>query len=217
MNREAVALGTPVCSDVRGAHGRSRRAADRRRPAAPARASGSARAERAGAARRGRARARDPRVTALLCSLSSCRRCAPGAPERPRLPPYNPRNAPTDPFGGPPPAPSLGAPAGGGRGAGRARLLPGVPAALQQRAEQGYYALLRNGRSGGCCSGSLPVLVLARVYQRRWRYSGQRDYEAVVRAVVAIVLLTSSRSRCCARSSTRRRARDRRDRACRMA
>jgi FlaA1/EpsC-like NDP-sugar epimerase len=38
--------------------------------------------------------------------------------------------------------------------------------------------------------GSLPVLVLARVYQRRWRYAGQRDYEAVVRAVVAIVLLT---------------------------
>jgi FlaA1/EpsC-like NDP-sugar epimerase len=38
--------------------------------------------------------------------------------------------------------------------------------------------------------GSLVVLVLARVYQRRWRYSGQRDYEAVARAVVAIVLLT---------------------------
>jgi FlaA1/EpsC-like NDP-sugar epimerase len=38
--------------------------------------------------------------------------------------------------------------------------------------------------------GSLVVLALARVYQRRWRYSGQRDYEAVARAVVAIVLLT---------------------------
>jgi FlaA1/EpsC-like NDP-sugar epimerase len=38
--------------------------------------------------------------------------------------------------------------------------------------------------------GSLVVLLLARVYQRRWRYSGQRDYEAVARAVVAIVLLT---------------------------
>ncbi len=35
----------------------------------------------------------------------------------------------------------------------------------------------------------MPVLVLARVYQRRWRYSGQRDYEAVARAVLAIVLL----------------------------
>jgi FlaA1/EpsC-like NDP-sugar epimerase len=38
--------------------------------------------------------------------------------------------------------------------------------------------------------GSLVVLLLSRVYQRRWRYSGQRDYEAVARAVVAIVLLT---------------------------
>src|SRR6202034_4091020 len=37
---------------------------------------------------------------------------------------------------------------------------------------------------------SLVVLLLSRVYQRRWRYSGQRDYEAVARAVVAIVLLT---------------------------
>jgi FlaA1/EpsC-like NDP-sugar epimerase len=32
--------------------------------------------------------------------------------------------------------------------------------------------------------------VLSRVYQRRWRYSGQRDYEAVVRAVFVLVLLT---------------------------
>jgi FlaA1/EpsC-like NDP-sugar epimerase len=38
--------------------------------------------------------------------------------------------------------------------------------------------------------GSLVVLVLSRVYQRRWRYSGQRDYEAVARAVIVIVLLT---------------------------
>jgi FlaA1/EpsC-like NDP-sugar epimerase len=37
---------------------------------------------------------------------------------------------------------------------------------------------------------SLPVLVLSRVYQRRWRYAGQRDYEAVLLAVVLIVLLT---------------------------
>ncbi len=39
-------------------------------------------------------------------------------------------------------------------------------------------------------AGSLVVLVLARVYQRRWRYSGQRDYEAVARAAIAIVLFT---------------------------
>ena len=38
--------------------------------------------------------------------------------------------------------------------------------------------------------GPLPILVLSRVYQRRWRYVGQRDYEAVVRAAVLTVLLT---------------------------
>jgi FlaA1/EpsC-like NDP-sugar epimerase len=38
--------------------------------------------------------------------------------------------------------------------------------------------------------GSLVVLLLSRVYERRWRYSGQRDYEAVARAVIVIVLLT---------------------------
>jgi FlaA1/EpsC-like NDP-sugar epimerase len=38
--------------------------------------------------------------------------------------------------------------------------------------------------------GSLVVLALSRVYERRWRYSGQRDYEAVARALIAIVLLT---------------------------
>ncbi len=38
--------------------------------------------------------------------------------------------------------------------------------------------------------GSLVVLLASRVYQRRWRYSGQRDYEAVARAAIAIVLLT---------------------------
>src|SRR5271165_5130622 len=52
------------------------------------------------------------------------------------------------------------------------------------------YAELREATIWWVLAGSLPVLVLARVYQRRWRYSGQRDYEAVVRAVVAIVLLT---------------------------
>jgi FlaA1/EpsC-like NDP-sugar epimerase len=51
------------------------------------------------------------------------------------------------------------------------------------------YSQLREMTVWWVLAGSLPVLVLARVYQRRWRYSGQRDYEAVVRAVVAIVLL----------------------------
>ncbi len=53
-----------------------------------------------------------------------------------------------------------------------------------------YYVHLRDRTIWWVLLGSLPVLVLARVYQRRWRYSGQRDYEAVARAVVAIVVLT---------------------------
>jgi FlaA1/EpsC-like NDP-sugar epimerase len=52
------------------------------------------------------------------------------------------------------------------------------------------YQLLLQRTIWWVLGGSLVVLVLARVYQRRWRYAGQRDYEAVVRAVLAIVLLT---------------------------
>ncbi len=53
-----------------------------------------------------------------------------------------------------------------------------------------HYEELRSATIWWVLGGSLPVLVLSRVYQRRWRYAGQRDYEAVVRAVVVIVLLT---------------------------
>jgi FlaA1/EpsC-like NDP-sugar epimerase len=53
-----------------------------------------------------------------------------------------------------------------------------------------HYADLRADTIWWVLVGSLPVLVLARVYQRNWRYAGQRDYEAVVLAVVLIVLLT---------------------------
>jgi FlaA1/EpsC-like NDP-sugar epimerase len=53
-----------------------------------------------------------------------------------------------------------------------------------------YYVHLRERTIWWVLAGSMPVLILARVYQRRWRYSGQRDYEAVARGVVAIVLLT---------------------------
>src|SRR5271169_5071882 len=52
------------------------------------------------------------------------------------------------------------------------------------------YRLLLERTIWWVLGGSLIVLVLARVYQRRWRYSGQRDYEAVLRAVVLIVLLS---------------------------
>jgi FlaA1/EpsC-like NDP-sugar epimerase len=65
--------------------------------------------------------------------------------------------------------------------------------AFQLRFEHGptgYYAHLRERTIWWVLAGSLPVLIVARVYQRRWRYAGQRDYEAVARGVVAIVLLT---------------------------
>jgi FlaA1/EpsC-like NDP-sugar epimerase len=52
------------------------------------------------------------------------------------------------------------------------------------------YAHLRDRTIWWVLGGSIVVLLLMRVYQRRWRYSGQRDYEAVARAVTAIVLLT---------------------------
>jgi FlaA1/EpsC-like NDP-sugar epimerase len=54
----------------------------------------------------------------------------------------------------------------------------------------GFYSILRERTIWWVLAGSLPVLVFSRVYQRRWRYSGQRDYEAVMRAIVAIVLFT---------------------------
>jgi FlaA1/EpsC-like NDP-sugar epimerase len=53
-----------------------------------------------------------------------------------------------------------------------------------------HYAELRSATIWWVLAGSLPVLVLSRVYQRRWRYAGQRDYEAIVRAVLVIVVLT---------------------------
>jgi len=54
----------------------------------------------------------------------------------------------------------------------------------------GHYAELRTRTIWWVLAGSLLVLVFSRVYQRRWRYSGQRDYEALARAIVVIVLLT---------------------------
>jgi len=53
-----------------------------------------------------------------------------------------------------------------------------------------YYAHLREDTIWWVIGLSVVVLVLSRVYQRRWRYSGQRDYEAVVRAIIVIVLLS---------------------------
>jgi FlaA1/EpsC-like NDP-sugar epimerase len=58
-----------------------------------------------------------------------------------------------------------------------------------QHGPTGYYEVLRERTWWWVLAGSMPVLVLMGVYQRRWRYSGQRDYEGVAWAVAAIVLL----------------------------
>src|SRR3954447_10013198 len=65
--------------------------------------------------------------------------------------------------------------------------------AFQLRFDSGppvQYTRLRGDTIWWVGIGRVRVLVFARVYQRRWRYASQRDYEAVVRAVVAIVLLS---------------------------
>jgi FlaA1/EpsC-like NDP-sugar epimerase len=53
----------------------------------------------------------------------------------------------------------------------------------------GPYLHLRERTIWWVVAGGVVVLTLARSYQRSWSYSGQRDYWAIVRGVVAIVLL----------------------------
>ena len=222
MNREAVALGTPGVHDLRGPPGRRRRAPDRRRPAAPARP---IRMRSPGPRPRGRGSRACAAIPALLvdaaarpltawrCPRAAARseagaieftRCAEGSARRPfRCTARRCRSW-------------------RGRRAGRARVLPRLPAALRATGRRTHYEELRERRSGGCVLGSMPVLVLSRVYQRRWRYAGQRDYEAVARAVVAIVLLTvvavdvhpPGRTATSSRHVGRRRPPERRDRCC---
>ncbi|HWX97837.1 MAG TPA: nucleoside-diphosphate sugar epimerase/dehydratase [Solirubrobacteraceae bacterium] len=65
--------------------------------------------------------------------------------------------------------------------------------AFQLRFEHGptgYYSHLRERTIWWVLAGTPVVLTVAGVYQRRWRYAGQRDYEAVARGLLAIVLLT---------------------------
>jgi FlaA1/EpsC-like NDP-sugar epimerase len=54
----------------------------------------------------------------------------------------------------------------------------------------GPYLHLRERTIWWVVLGGVVVLTLARSYQRSWSYSGQRDYWAILRGVVAIVLLT---------------------------
>ncbi len=65
--------------------------------------------------------------------------------------------------------------------------------AFQLRFDAGLrhrYTLLLERTVWWVALGGVLVLVLARVYMRSWSYSGQRDYEAILRGVVAIALLT---------------------------
>ena len=187
MNREAVALGTPVYTTFEGRLGAvdERLIADGRlrKLATPARA----------AARQARRAGADPRVR----RASGAARCSATArvllelllsAARQRL--TISRNAPTDPLGGPSPPPPLAAAARRRRGAGRARVLPRLPAALRQRPDRPLRAPARTHDLVGARRAACSCSCCSRVYQRRWRYAGQRDYEAVVRAVVVIVLLT---------------------------
>ncbi len=52
-----------------------------------------------------------------------------------------------------------------------------------------HYALLWERTIWWVALGGVAVLVLARVYLRSWSFAGQRDYEAILRGVVAIVVL----------------------------
>ena len=64
--------------------------------------------------------------------------------------------------------------------------------AFQLRFDEGLthrYTLLLERTIWWVALGGVVVLVLARVYLRSWSYAGQRDYEAILRGVVAIVLL----------------------------
>jgi FlaA1/EpsC-like NDP-sugar epimerase len=53
----------------------------------------------------------------------------------------------------------------------------------------GPYVHLRERTIWWAAVGGVAVLVLARVYQRAWSYSGQRDYEAILRGVIVTTLL----------------------------
>ena len=64
--------------------------------------------------------------------------------------------------------------------------------AFQLRFDEGLthrYSLLLERTIWWVVLGGVLVLVLARVYLRSWSYASQRDYEAILRGVVAIVLL----------------------------
>ena len=192
MNREAVALGTPVYSTFEGRLG----AVDELLIARPVACAGSSdaaelelrQARPRGAADHAPARTPGPPPAASSCCSRRSRRRS-----RPTRSPgsYNPRNAPTDPRGRPSRCIATRSPARRRRGCWSRSPTTSRSSCASTTARTATTRSCATARSGGCSIGCLPVLVLARVYQRRWRYASQRDYEAVARAIVAIVLLTA--------------------------
>ncbi len=128
------------------AEGRLRMLEDAAALRAPGRPAGAARARVCGATRA---------CSSICCSPRCAARAATPRPRRDRraLAAYNLHNAPTDPLGGLPAPSSLAAPARGGRGAGRARVLPRLPAALQQRPAEA----LRRAALGDDLVGASPA------------------------------------------------------------
>ncbi len=59
-----------------------------------------------------------------------------------------------------------------------------------QHGPTGYYEVLRERTLWWVPLLGVVVLAISRVYLRRWRYAGQRDYEAIVRALITLTLLT---------------------------
>ena len=171
-------------------------------PSAPGARAARARAARSGAAG-GAARAPARRA---LHALRRCRRAVARSRRTIR------GDAPTDPFGGPAPPPPFAAPGRGRRGAGRARVLAGLPAAL--RRPRGRPAALRGPLRRDDRPGRRRLardLRRVGLYAKWWRYVTQRDYSAIVQAVVlAALALVAATSRSSSRSrSPRRRARPR--------
>ena len=199
MNREAVALGTPVYTTFEGRLGAVDERLIEEGRLRKLGGSGGARFEQARAGTRPQPpigpprRASAPRPAGSggpvaepaerLSSPYNRAECADGSARRPF--PYTDTRCPSSRWTGCWSRSRTTSPS-------QLRFDNGAAAA---RAAARLSAAAANGRSGGCWAGSLVVLVLARVYQRRWRYAGQRDYEAILRAVVLIVAAERRRDR----------------------
>ena len=197
MNREAVALGTPVWTTFEGrlgavderliAEGRLRRlerAEDvDRRQARAARRRRRPRAARSGGLRRPAGERPCTRSRRPFARVE-CRGCAGGSDSAAGL-------------AVPPPQPAAG---GGRRRAGRARLLPRLPAALRRRGPRALRRTCSRARSAFVVVGSVFVFALFGLYRHWMRYATPARLPAD-RAGVR----SSPRSRCSptSRSSSR--------------